>query len=468
MRSNILTFLLVSICCFMGCTPKTGRHGNYVIKDQTIVFDKPQRSEGQQSVLQLAVAPIPNVRIGFVGLGMRGHDAVDRISYIDGISIVALCDIEQDRVEAVQSNILDSNGLPRAAEYVGREAYQQLCERDDIDLVYICTDWKTHVLIAVYAMQHGKHVAVEVPAATSIEECWQLVDVAEQTQRHCMMLENCCYDFFELTALNMAQQGLFGELIHGEGAYIHNLEPYWSEYHENWRLNFNQKHAGDVYPTHGLGPLCQAFNIHRGDRMKTLVAMSTPSINGLKLAKERMNADTFAQGDMTTTMIETEKGKTFLIEHNVFTPRPYNRLYQLTGTEGFANKYPVEGFTLLEERLPEGLLPEGLAPFSPHSFVPDTVRALLMKEYLHPIAKDIAAQAKEVGGHGGMDFIMDYRLIYCLHHGLPLDQDVYDAAEWSCLGECTAASIAHGGMPVAMPDFTRGDWNKVQGYHPAQ
>ena len=156
MRSNILTFLLVSICCFMGCTPKTERHGNYVIKDQTIVFDEPQRSEGQQSVLQLAVAPIPNVRIGFVGLGMRGHDAVDRISYIDGISIVALCDIEQDRVEAVQSNILDSNGLPRAAEYVGREAYQQFCKRDDIDLVYICTDWKTHVPIAVYAMQHGK------------------------------------------------------------------------------------------------------------------------------------------------------------------------------------------------------------------------------------------------------------------------------------------------------------------------
>lgn len=468
MKTNILTLLLLSTCFFMGCAPKADRHGNYVIKDNVIVFDEPQRSAGQQSVLQLAVAPIPNVRIAFVGLGMRGYDAVDRVSHIDGVSIVALCDIEQDRVEAVQSKILEAKGLQRSAEYVGREAYQQLCERDDVDLVYICTDWKTHVPIAVYAMQHGKHVAVEVPAATSIEECWQLVDVAEQTQCHCMMLENCCYDFFELTALNMAQQGLFGELIHGEGAYIHNLEPYWNEYHENWRLEFNQKHAGDVYPTHGLGPLCQAFNIHRGDRMKTLVAMSTPSINGLKLAKKHMNVDTFAQGDMTTTMIETEKGKTFLIEHNVFTPRPYNRLYQLTGTYGFANKYPVEGFTLLEERLPEGLLPIDHTPINPHGFVPDTVRALLMEKYLHPIAKDIAAKAKEVGGHGGMDFIMDYRLIYCLHNGLPLDQDVYDAAEWSCLGECSAASIAQGGMPVAMPDFTRGDWNKVQGYCHAQ
>jgi predicted dehydrogenase len=321
--------------------------------------------------------------------------------------------------------------------------------------------------MAVYAMQHGKHVAIEVPAATTVEECWQLVDVAEQTQRHCMMLENCCYDFFELTALNMTQQGLFGELIHGEGAYIHNLEPYWHEYYENWRLEFNQSHSGDVYPTHGLGPLCQAFNIHRGDRMKTLVSMSTPSYNGKKVAKEMMGTDDFANGDMTTTMIQTEKGKTLLIEHDVYNYRPYNRLYQLTGTEGFANKYPSAGFTVLEDKLPEGFLAEG-EHLNPHGFVPAEVRDKILEDYLHPIAVEIEEKAKEVGGHGGMDFIMDYRLIYCLHHGLPLDEDVYDAAEWSCLGELTAASIANGGMPVAMPDFTRGDWNKIQGYKHAE
>ena len=470
MKTKLSAFLLVVAGLLSACTPKTqpkeDRHGNYVIKDNVIVFDEPQRIEGQKSVLQFTVDPIENVHVGFIGLGMRGHDAVDRMTYIDGVTVVALCDIEADRVEAVQTNILETKGLPRATPYTGREAWKELCERDDIDLVYICTDWKNHVPMSVYAMQHGKHVAVEVPAATSLEECWQLVDVAEQTQRHCMMLENCCYDFFELTALNMAQQGMFGELVHGEGAYIHNLEPYWHEYYENWRLEFNQNHAGDVYPTHGLGPLCQAFNIHRGDHMTTLVSMTTPSYNGKKIAKEMMGVDEFANGDITTTMIQTELGKTLLIEHNVYTYRPYNRLYQLTGTDGFANKYPIEGFTLLDEKLPAGFLAEG-QHLNPHSFVPAEVRDKIMKEYLHPIAVEIEEKAKEVGGHGGMDFIMDYRLIYCLQNGLPLDQDVYDAAEWSCLGELTAASIANGGMPVQMPDFTRGDWNKVQGYRHA-
>ena len=201
--------------------------------------------------------------------------------------------------------------------------------------------------------------------------------------------------------------------------------------------------------------------------MKTLVSMSTPSYNGQRVAQEMMNTSDFANGDMTTTMIQTELGKTLLIEHDVYTYRPYNRLYQLTGTEGFANKYPIEGFTLLEDKLPTGFLSEG-QHLNPHAFVPAAVRDSILKEYLHPIAKEIEAKAKEVGGHGGMDFIMDYRLIYCLHHGLPLDQDVYDAAEWSCLGELTAASIANGGMPVQMPDFTRGDWNKVQGYKHAE
>jgi predicted dehydrogenase len=468
MKTKLFAILLLASCLLSACAPKPqeNRHGNYVIKDNVIVFDEPQRVDGQKSVLQFTVDPIENVRVGFIGLGMRGYDAVDRFTYIEGTTIVALCDIEADRVESVQKDVLESRGIARAEAYTGTEGWKQLCDRDDIDLVYICTDWVNHVPMAVYAMQHGKHVAVEVPAATSVAECWQLVDVAEQTQRHCMMLENCCYDFFELTALNMAQQGMFGELIHGEGAYIHNLEPFWHEYYDNWRLKFNQNHAGDVYPTHGLGPLCQAFNIHRGDRMKTLVSMTTPSYNGKKIAKEMMNVDEFANGDMTTTMIATEKEKTLLIEHNVYTYRPYNRLYQLTGTEGFANKYPIQGFTLMEDKLPQGFLAEG-QHLNVHGFVPAEVRDKILKDYLHPIAVEIEEKAKEVGGHGGMDFIMDYRLIYCLHNGLPLDQDVYDAAEWSCLGELTSASIANGGMPVAIPDFTRGDWDKVKGYRHA-
>ena len=440
---------------------QTGK--NYQIKDNVIVFDEPQRVEGQTSMLQFAAEPIENVRIGFIGLGMRGYDAVYRMSFIDGVEIVALCDLLPENVKRVQDSIIDKKNLPHPAEYVGDTAYMELCRRDDIDLVYICTNWQTHVPMAVYAMQHGKHVALEVPAATSVAECWQLVDVSEQTRKHCMMLENCCYDFFEMTALNMAKQGLFGEVIHGEGAYIHNLEPYWDLYQDNWRLDFNQKHSGDVYATHGLGPICQVLDIHRGDLMEYLVSMSTPSYNGKEIAKKKMGTDEFANGDITTTMIQTVKGKTILIEHNVYTYRPYNRLYQLTGTEGFANKYPIEGFTLMEKNLPEGFLKEG-QKLNVHGFVPAEVRDKIMTEYLHPIAKEIEEKAKTVGGHGGMDFIMDYRLIYCLHNGLPLDEDVYDAAEWSCIGELCAASIENHGMPVKMPDFTRGDWNKIQGY----
>ena len=320
--------------------------------------------------------------------------------------------------------------------------------------------------MAVYAMEQGKHVAVEVPAATSLEECWQLVNTAEQMQRHCMMLENCVYDFFELTTLNMARQGLFGEILHTEGAYIHNLEPFWDYYQGNWRLDFNQKHRGDVYATHGLGPACQLLDIHRGDRMRYLVSMDTPSVKGLETAQEKMGAETFANGDQTLTLIKTERGRTILLEHNVYTPRPYSRMYQLTGTKGFANKYPVEGYAFKPEQLSDAGVPDH-ENLSSHSFVSDEVRAALMERYKHPITKELEATAREVGGHGGMDFIMDYRLIYCLRNGLPLDQDVYDAAEWSCIGALTALSLEHNSAPVAVPDFTRGDWNKIRGYRHA-
>lgn len=465
-RINLILYSLVFIVlAYTLCECKNANNKNkgYKIVDNTIVFDEPQRIQGQKDVLQLAVAPIPVVRIGFIGLGMRGPDAVNRMTHIDGVEVVALCDLLPERVTKTQTEILENNGLPKAAEYSGEDGWKQLCERGDIDLVYICTDWVNHVPMAVYAMKQGKHVALEVPAATNIKECWQLVDVAEQTQRHCMMLENCCYDFFELTCLNMAKQGLFGEVIHGEGAYIHNLEPFWPYYQNNWRLKFNQEHSGDVYATHGLGPICQVMDIHRGDRMEYLVSMGTPSINGLKIAKEQMNAESFANPDMTTTMIRTINGKTILIEHNVYTPRPYNRLYQLTGTEGFANKYPIQGFTIKSENLPANIAPNH-EELNYHTFVPQDIKDSLLKVYKHPIAIEIEEKAKKVGGHGGMDFIMDYRLIYCLQNGLPLDQDVYDAAEWSCIGELTATSIANGSIPVKIPDFTRGNWDRIKGY----
>ncbi|MDY3226383.1 MAG: Gfo/Idh/MocA family oxidoreductase [Candidatus Cryptobacteroides sp.] len=444
--------VLLSACCSSG--------DGYRIKDGVIVFDEPAPAKGQEDMLLFAADPIDTVRTGFIGLGMRGPDAVRRFTYIDGAKVVALCDLEADRV-AKSQEILAGRGKPAAAEYSGEDGWKQLCERDDIDLVYICTNWQTHVDMAVYAMECGKHVAVEVPAAMSVAECWRLVDTSERTRKHCMMLENCVYDFFELTCLNMAQQGLFGEVLHAEGAYIHNLEPFWDYYHDNWRLDFNQKHSGDVYATHGFGPDCQVLNIHRGDKLEYLVSMDTKSVVGLEVAKEKMGVDTFANGDQTSTLVKTRNGKTVLIQHNVYTPRPYDRMYQLVGTKGFADKYPNSAFAFEPDQIADAAAEYD--NLSSHSYVPREVRDSLMAKYKHPIAKEIEEKAREVGGHGGMDFIMDYRLVWCLRNGKPLDMDVYDAAEWSCLGELTAASIANGSKPVKIPDFTRGRWNKVDG-----
>ena len=286
----------------------------YEIVDGKIVFETPERIPGQKSVLGLRTEPMEVVRVGFIGLGMRGPGAVERFTHIEGVEIKALCDLYPERV-AQAGQILAQRGLPAAAEYSGEEGWKELCKRDDIDLVYIVTPWQNHVEMAVFAMENGKHAAIEVPAATNLAECWQLVNTAEITQKHCTILENCVYDFFEMTALNMAQQGLFGEVIHAEGAYIHNLEPFWDAYQGNWRLDFNQKHRGDVYATHGFGPVCQVLNIHRGDRMKSLVAMSTKAVSGAKYWEKMFGkpCGEFANGDQTTTLIRTVNGKTIHI-----------------------------------------------------------------------------------------------------------------------------------------------------------
>lgn len=434
-----------------------------------IEVEVPARPAGQEHAVGLTAPKLEVVRVGLIGLGMRGDGAVERLINIPGVEITALCDIVPERVEEGQA-ILRKAGLPEAAAYSGSEdAWKELCDRDDLDLVYVVTDWKNHANIGVYAMEHGKHVAIEVPAAMTLDEIWALINTSERTRKHCMQLENCVYDFFEMTALNMAQQGLLGEVIHAEGSYIHNLEDYWGEYYNNWRLEYNNEHRGDVYPTHGIGPVTQALNIHRGDRMTHLVSMDTKSFNGKKMAQKWgvTNKDIeFQNGDHTLTLIQTAKGKTIHIQHNVMTPRPYSRMYALTGTDGFASKYPIEQICLRPTQVEENPAID-LDNLNAHGAVPADVHAALVEQYKHPIHRDLEKRAKEVGGHGGMDFIMDYRLIYCLQNGLPLDMDVYDLAEWCCLAELTRISIENGNAPVAIPDFTRGHWNDVQGYRHA-
>ncbi|WP_101690856.1 Gfo/Idh/MocA family protein [Dysgonomonas massiliensis] len=456
MRKIILGLFTLSFLLISCESPKN--------TSRVIETDVPSRPAGQTDVLQLTCDPIPTVRVAFIGLGMRGPGAVNRMTHIDGVEVVALCDVEKDRVEKVNQKLVDK-GLPKALEFYGdTSVWRQVTALPNVDLIYVATDWLSHATIGIQAMKDGKHVAIEVPAAMTMDEIWGLINTSEQTRKHCMQLENCVYDFFELTTLNMVQQGLLGEIVHGEGAYIHALQGFWKTYWNNWRMNYNRHHRGDVYPTHGIGPVCQAMNIHRGDKMNYLVSVDAKQISSVNFIKESTGEEVadFKNGEHTSTLIKTEKGKTILIEHNVNSPRPYSRMYQLTGTKGFANKYPIEGYALdgNQLNLNEKLDHENL---DAHSYLPDDVRKALMEQYRHPIVKDIEEKAKQVGGHGGMDFIMDYRLIYCLQNGLPLDMDVYDLAEWCCLVPLTALSLENESAPVAIPDFTRGGWNKLDG-----
>lgn len=470
MQKSLFTIaILLASFLFVGCTSNgsTGAKGVF----EPIQTDVPARASGQKDVLGLTTPKIDTVRVGFIGLGMRGPSAVSRFTHIPGTKIVALCDIYEERVEGTQK-MLENAGLPRAAGYSGSEdSWKELCERDDIDLVYIATDWKTHAEMMIYAMEQGKHVACEVPAAMTLDEIWAIIDTAERTQKHAMQLENCVYDYFELTSLNMAQQGLFGEVLHAEGAYIHDLSAFWEYYQDDWRLQYNKEFRGDVYATHGMGPAAQALDIHRGDKMNILVAMDTKPVNIPehlidKRGVDRDSAYMFANGQHTMTMISTENGKTIHIQHDVASPRPYSRMYQLSGTKGFANKYPSEGYALDASSLEGSEIPN-LENLNAHSFVSKEVKDALMQTYKHRIHRELEEKAKEVGGHGGMDFIMDYRLVYCLQNGLPLDMDVYDLAEWCSLAELSRISLENNNAPVVVPDFTRGNWDKIDGYRHA-
>ena len=440
MNKKIIT-LLILVGLFMTALTASAQVAfdwPYKTVDGTIVTQVPERPAGQQPALGLTAPKLKVVRVGFVGLGMRGPDAVRRFTHINGTQVMALCDHERERADTCNT-ILRAASMPPADIYYGEDGYKKLCERKDIDLVYIATDWLHHFVVAKYAMEHGKHVAIEVPSAMNLREIWSLIDLSEKTRLHCMMLENCCYDFFELNSLNMAQHGVFGEVLYVQGAYRHDLSQFWDMYWKKdandrlgWRLDFNQKFRGDVYATHGLGPIAQVLDIHRGDRMKTLVAMDTKSVNGKAWAEKLSGkpCEKFANGDHTTTLISTENGKVIEIHHNTMTPQPYNRMYQLTGTKGFANKYPTEGYALSGDEMKNSGVRPSADNLSGHSYMPAADRRALTKKYESPIVTRYLAQAKKVGGHGGMDYIMDSRLVYCLQHGLPFDMDVYDLGEW--------------------------------------
>lgn len=427
---------------FIGGDQGSGVANKYYKEDRTAEVNM----SGQSS------APMDRVRVGIIGLGMRGPGAVERLSKIEGVEIRALCDIRPEKVREAEALLEGTDHRPEAY-FGGAMEWKKMCERIDLDLIYICTPWHWHTPMAVYAMENGKHAAVEVPAATTLDECWQLVETSERTQKHCMMLENCCYDFFELLTINMARNGFFGELVHAECAYIHDLV--WLNfmkeggYHEMWRLKENAHRNGNLYPTHGLGPVCWALNINRGDRMDHLVSMSSNDFmmgaHAADLAQDDPFFNPYVQrhyrGNMNTTMVKTQKGKTIMIQHDVTSPRPYSRIHLLSGTKGIARKYPAPARIATE-----------------HKWKTQDEFETLEKEFTPELVKKVGEMAKKIGGHGGMDFIMDWRLIDCLRNGLPLDQDVYDAALWSSIAPLSEHSVANKSQSVDVPDFTAGAW----------
>src|ERR1017187_365305 len=396
-----------------------------------------------------AAPKLDTVRVGFIGLGMRGPTHLKNMTKLEGVEIIALCDIRPEYANRAKADI---PGSPTV--YSGnKDEWKKLCERDDIDLVFIATPWEMHTPMAVYAMEHGKHVCVEVPAAVTIQECWKLVDTSERTRRHCMMMENCCYDFFELLTLNMARKGFFGEIVHGEGAYIHNLldlnfdkNGYW----EMWRLKQNSRRNGNLYPTHGLGPICQIMSINRGDKLEYMISKSSIDFMMGAKAKELAAKDDFYKayanasfrGNMNTSSIATNKGRTIMIQHDVSSPNVYSRIHKVVGTKGTALKYPLPG------RISGG----------GEDWISEAEVKALGSQHEPAIVKKVGELARQVGGHGGMDFLMDWRTIDCLRNGLPLDEDAYDAALWSSIAPLSEWSVANNSSPIKVPDFTRGAW----------
>jgi hypothetical protein len=409
-----------------------------------------------KSVIGLTVPPIKQVKVAFIGLGNRGIEHLKLFDALcpDKALITAICDVQQIKVDTAIEELKKSGHDQKPAVYTGTlEIWEEMIKRDDIDLVIISTPWEDHIPMCLYSMKYNKHVAVEVPAAYTLEDTWKLVDTAEETQRHCMMMENVCYGDEELWLLNMAQEGVLGTLTYAECAYIHNLREllFSKDYYYNmWRIRHHVNRDGNHYPTHGLGPVAQYMNINRGDSFQTIVSMSSLQASLDEYSKQVESTNEFygksgyKHGDMNNSLIKTNNGRMILVQHDVVTPRPYNRINALAGTKGYHEGYP--------SRL--SLVDKG------HEWLDENDYEQIKEKYKHPLWEKLKAGIEKYGGHGGMDFVMIYRLIDCLNKGWFLDQDVYDAASWSVVIPLSTLSIELGNVPLKFPDFTRGRWNE--------
>jgi|TARA_B100000809_G_scaffold261071_1_gene309220 hypothetical protein len=403
---------------------------------------------GPAPIKPFAADPIDIVRVGFVGVGGMGGAHVRNFLGLEGIEIVALCDIDSARNEEVSSWVTDDGRAPPAMYGRHETDFVRMCETEDLDLVFTATPWEWHVPVCVSAMENGKHAATEVPATYTTDDCWRLVEYAEKYRKHCVMMENCNYDRPEMMVFHMARLGLFGDILHAECGYLHDLrEIKFSEVGEGlWRRAHSMVRDGNLYPTHGLGPVANVMDINRGDQFEYLVSMSSPS-QGLQewaMANYPENhlkrRERYVLGDVNTTMIKTVRGRTIYLSHDTNLPRPYSRIHMVQGTKGLFQGYPHRVHI------------EGLSPGHEWQDWMD-----LRDKYDHPLWKDLEEQS-EGAGHGGMDFIEDYRLVKCLREGKATDMNVYDAAAMSVITPLSEWSVANRSRPIDVPDFTRGRW----------
>lgn len=425
-----------------------------------------ERSIGAQYMGDFAAPKVENVRIGIIGVGARGSGHIRQLASIKGTEIVAICDIYEDLVKRSTRACItvDRNRHGQIKQYYGDEnQWLKMLKTEKLDAVFIVTNWNNHAPMAIETMKHGAHAFVEVPLAVTLSEMWQLVDTSEHTKKHCMMMENVNYGREELIYLNMCRQGLLGELLHAEAAYIHELRFQMEEQKRgtgSWRTYHYAKRNGNLYPTHGLGPVAQYMSLARGeDQFETLTSFSTPGRGRALYASKHYPADhkwnqlDYKGGDLNTSMIKTAMGKTVMVQWDETSPRPYTRLNLVQGTLGTVASYPNR--VALEGGVP------GVSK-DHHSWAEGVQLKELFETYEHPLYKRIGNLAKKMGGHGGMDFLMLYRIIECLQKGLPLDQNIYEGAFWSAVAPLSETSVAQNGMPQKFPDFTRGNWQTTK------
>jgi predicted dehydrogenase len=391
------------------------------------------------------------VRVGMVGTGLRGRSVLTELLGVDGVRIVALCDVVPEKAQMAAKMVTDK-GQPAPALYTsGDHGFEQLVARDDLDIVYTATPWEWHTPVMLAALAHGKHAAAECPIGTTLKDLWALVDASERAGKHCMQLENCNYGYNEMMVNRMVHEGRLGEVLHAEAAYLHDLRKILFETKDEglWRRAWHTRSNSNLYPTHGLGPVSWYLDVHAGDRFDYIVAVATPE-RGLSIYREETVAksdprwrERYITGDLNTSIIKTVNGKTVMMQHDVSNPRPYSRHNRVMGTKGTFEDYPPRIYV-------EGQ--EGGERFQP-------IADDLKKKYEHPLWTQLGVKAQS-GGHGGMDYVMAWRLIQCMREGLAPDYDVYDAAAWSAPLPLTEISVAKGSMPIKFPDFTRGDWKK--------